>query len=115
MWCAAELNPEYVEKMEDVLAVYERPYDVSEPVVCLDEKPLSMHADVLPHQSAAPGERAKRDNEYKRCGTANAFCAVEPKAGRHFTWPTPERSVPQLAQVRGPWQAANPGPGRFTW
>jgi hypothetical protein len=34
---------------------------------------------------AAPGREARQDSEYKRCGTANVFCAVEPKAGRHFT------------------------------
>jgi hypothetical protein len=44
---------------------------------------------------------AKRDNEYKRCGTANVFCAVEPKAGRHFTLPTPNRCAPEFATDRG--------------
>ena len=38
MWCVAELNAEYIAKMEDVLALYERPYSPHEPVVCLDEK-----------------------------------------------------------------------------
>jgi hypothetical protein len=33
------------------------------------------------------------------CGTANVFCAVEPKAGRHFTFPTPDRSGFEFAQV----------------
>ena len=50
---------------------------------------------------AAPGVIAKRDNEYARCGTANVFCAVEPKAGVHFTWPTPNRSAAEFAQVTG--------------
>jgi len=85
--------------MEDVLAVYEKPYQSSAPVVCLDEKPVSLHADVRPPLPARPGHVAKRDNEYKRCGTANVFCAVEPKAGRHFTFPTPDRSAPELARV----------------
>jgi hypothetical protein len=46
-----------------------------------------------------PGREARRDNEYQRCGTAHVFCAVEPKAGRHFTFPTPNRSGAQFAQV----------------
>ena len=79
--------------MEDVLEVYERPYDPQQPVVCVDEKPVTLHADVRP---ASP---AVRDNEYERCGTANVFCAVEPKAGRHFTFPTPDRSAFEFAQV----------------
>jgi transposase len=85
--------------MEDVLATYEKPYAAAEPVVCLDEKPVTLHADIRPPIPAAPGRTAKRDNEYKRCGTANVFCAVEPKAGRHFTLPTPNRSGPEFAQA----------------
>src|SRR3954470_13910201 len=85
--------------MEDVLEVYERPYDPQQPVICLDEKPITLHADVRPTTPAAPGREARRDNEYKRCGTANVFCAVEPKAGRHFTFATPDRSGVEFAQV----------------
>jgi len=97
----AELSPEYIEKMEDVLAVYEKPYNAAEPVVCIDEKPVTLHAEVRPPIPMAPGKIAKRDNEYERCGTANVFCAVEPKAGRHFTLPTPNRSAPEFAQALG--------------
>ena len=97
MWCVAELTPEYVAKMEDVLALYERPYDPEEPVVCLDEKPVALHADVRAPRPARPGHLAKRDNEYRRCGTANLFAVVEPKAGRHFTAATPNRSAQQFA------------------
>ena len=101
MWCVAELDREYIAKMEDVLATYEKPLDVAEPVVCIDEKPVSLHDDVRPGVPAAPGVIGKRDNEYERCGTANVFCAVEPKAGVHFTWPTPNRSAAEFAQVIG--------------
>ena len=99
MWCVAELDEVYVAKMEDVLETYEQPYDVRQPVVCLDEKPVTLHADVRPASPAAPGREARRDNEYQRCGTANVFCAVEPKAGRHFTFATPDRSAFEFAQV----------------
>jgi hypothetical protein len=99
MWCVADLNDEYLKKMEDVLEVYERPYDPAEPVVCLDEKPVTLHDDVRPARPMAPGKPRRPDNEYKRCGTANVFCAVEPKAGKHFTLVTPNRSAPQLAQA----------------
>jgi hypothetical protein len=99
MWCVAELNEEYIAKMEDVLEVYERPYDPAEPVVCLDEKPIMLHADVRPASPAKPGREARQDNEYKRNGTANVFCAVEPKAGRHFTFATPDRSGLEFAKM----------------
>ena len=101
MWCVAELNAEYIERMEDVLAVYEKPYNPAEPVVCLDEKPVSLHADVRAPIPAKPGKPAKQDNEYKRCGTANVFGVVEPKAGRHFTTATPDRSGAGFARMVG--------------
>jgi hypothetical protein len=99
MWCVADLDEGYVAKMEDVLKVYEQPYDPDQPVVCVDEKPITLHADVRPASPASPGREARQDNEYKRCGTANVFCAVEPKAGRNFTFPTPDRSGFEFARV----------------
>ncbi len=99
MWCVADLDEDYIAKMEDVLEVYERPYDSQQPVVCLDEKPVTLHAEVRSASPAVPGREARRDNEYQRRGTANVFCAVEPKAGRHFTFATPDRSAFEFAQV----------------
>src|SRR3989442_8183403 len=98
MWCVAKLDEEYVTRMEDVLALYEKPYEPQEPVVCLDEKPVSLHAEVRPPIPAAPGRAAKPDSESQRCGTANGFCALEAKAARHFNWPTPNRSAGGFAQ-----------------
>jgi hypothetical protein len=97
MWCVAQLDDEYIEKMEDVLAVYERPLSAKEPVVCVDEKSVTLHQDVREPRPMKPGSVAKRDHEYKRCGTANVFCGVEPKAGVHFTKATPTRSAVEFA------------------
>jgi hypothetical protein len=99
MWCVAEINDEYKEKMEDVLATYEKAYDPREPVVCVDERPLVLHAEVRAPIAAKPGKLAKRDGEYKRNGTANAFCVVEPKAGRHFTKITKNRKAWQFSRL----------------
>ena len=108
MWCVAELDADYIARMEDVLALYEQPYNPTEPVVCLDEKPVGLHAEVRPPRPARPGHLAKRDSEYQRCGTANLFAVVEPKGGRHFTCATPDRSAPQFARVVARLVAAYP-------
>ena len=65
MWCIAELDQAYIQKMEDVLAVYEKLYNPAQPVLCLDEKPITLHADVRAPIPAKPGKPAKQDNEYK--------------------------------------------------
>ena len=70
--------------MEEVLGLYEKPFCQRAPVVCIDEKPVVLHADTRSPMAMKPGRAARRDYEYKRCGTANVFCGIEPKAGRHF-------------------------------
>ena len=97
MWCVAGLDEQYIARMEDVLAVYEKPLSAREPVVCIDEKPVVLHQEVRPPVAMQPGRVARRDSEYRRCGTANVFCGVQPKAGRHFTKVTQDRSSPQFA------------------
>jgi transposase len=97
MWCVAKLDEEYIARMEDVLGLYEKPLSGRAPVVCIDEKPVVLHADTRPGAPMQPGRVARRDYEYRRCGTANVFCGVEPKAGRHFTKGTPTRCSAEFA------------------
>lgn len=104
----AELNDEYIARMEDVLAIYEKPLTTREAVVCVDEKPVVLHADVRPARPMRPGRIARRDCEYHRRGTANVFCGVQPKAGRHFTKPTANRSSPPFADYLVEIEASYP-------
>src|SRR6516164_9957110 len=97
MWCVAELNEDYIARMEEILAVYEKPLREREPVVCMDEKPVVLHQEVRPPRAMRPGQVARRDGEYRRCGTANVFCGVQPKAGRYLPKVTAHRSSPDFA------------------
>lgn len=98
MWCIPKLDEEFIERMEDLLRLYARPYNAEEPVVCLDEKPVQCLADKRRPVRVRNGS-VRRDYEYVRHGTANVFCAVEPKAGRHFTKPTKNRKKPEIARM----------------
>jgi transposase len=97
MWCVPKLDQEYLERMEEVLEVLKRPLDERAPVVALDERPVQLLDSVRPATALAPGRPARRDYEYARRGTANVFCIVEPKAGRHQTHATANRTAPQFA------------------
>jgi len=68
----------FVARMEDVLDVYKRPYDPHFPVVCMDEQPVQLLADVRAPIPAAPGRRERIDYEYERRGTAAVFLFTEP-------------------------------------
>ena len=99
MWCVPVLNEEYVQRMEDVLDLYERPYEPAYPMICLDEKPTQLLKDGRPTIAAKLGNGVKKkDYEYERNGTANIFCAVEPKEGRYFTKVTKCRKKPDFAK-----------------
>lgn len=76
-----EHDGEYVARMEDVLEVYQRKYDRTAPVVCMDEKSVQLLKETRPSISAAPGRPQRIDYEYERNGTANIFMFCEPLAG----------------------------------
>jgi transposase len=95
--------------MEDLLELYERPLDPREPVVCLDEKPVPLRGECRePILADRPGAILKRDSEYIRKGTANVFCVVEPKAGRHMTEATKNRKAPEYAKTLAKLSRAYP-------
>jgi len=96
---AQEANADYVCAMEDVLEVYTRPYDPDRPVVCLDESNKQLVADVTPPLPMQPGQAARQDYEYERCGTANLFMVFEPLAGQRHLKVTDQRTSADLAMV----------------
>ncbi len=70
--------------MEDVLAVYKRPYDPCRPQVCLDEASKQLLKDKRERLPMRPGEPEKYDSEYEREGVCNIFVASEPLLGQRF-------------------------------
>lgn len=82
-----------------MLEVQAKPLDPREPVVALDERPVVLHEDARPGRPMRPGRLRRRDYEYVRRGTANIFCVVEPKAGRHSTYATKNRKRPAFART----------------
>ena len=68
--------------MEDVLDVYQRPYDPVRPQVCIDEASKQLIDEVRAPLPTRPGQPQLFDHEYKRNGTANLFMMIEPLTGR---------------------------------
>lgn len=67
--------------MENVLAVYHRPYDPKRPVVAMDELSKQLTQQVRTPLPVAPGKPQRIDHEYVRNGTANVSIIFEPLAG----------------------------------
>jgi len=71
--------------MEDVLDLYNEPYDPKRPVVCFDERPYQLVEEVRLPIPTEPGQAERYDYEYKRNGVVNLFALFEPLAGwRHI-------------------------------
>ena len=69
--------------MEDVLDIYELPFDRDYPVVCMDEKPYQLLGDARPPLPMRKGDDLTTDSEYVRNGTCSIFAFIEPLGGKH--------------------------------
>ena len=78
--------------MEDVLAVYQLPYDPCWPVVCMDESSKQLIGEVQAPLPLAPGRGQILDHQYVRHGVAEIFVEVEPLAGRRHVEATEHRA-----------------------
>jgi len=76
-----EQNAAFVACMEDVLDLYQRPYDPRLPMVCMDEQPVQLVKERRMPLPAQPGKPERVDYEYERNGTASLFLFTEPLAG----------------------------------
>ena len=85
--------------MEDVLDVYQRPYDPKRPQVCLDEASKQLLAHAREPLPMLPGQVERVDNEYIRNGVANLFLLFEPLAGRRHVLVRERRTGVDYAQV----------------
>ena len=69
--------------MENVLDTYKRPYNPSNPVVCMDESPKQL-IEMCNSIPAKPGQEERVDYEYVRHGVVNIFMANEPLKGKRM-------------------------------
>lgn len=94
--------------MEQVLDIYERPYDPKYPVVCFDERPCQLLGDILMPIPMKPGRVERQDYEYKRNGTCAILMAVEPRAGYRIANVTARRAKKDYAKFMKNLAAAYP-------
>jgi DDE superfamily endonuclease len=85
--------------MEDVLEVYQRPYDPARPMVCLDETCKQLISETRVPIQAQPGRPARHDYEYARNGTANLFMMFAPLEGWRHVKVTDRHAALDYAEV----------------
>lgn len=83
--------------MEDILEIYQHPYDPLNPVVCIDETNKQLIKETrIP---CGPGEPEKVDSVYVRNGVADVFMISEPLAVRRETVVTESRTAMDFAEI----------------
>ena len=85
--------------MEDVLSVYQRPYDPKRPVICLDETSKVLRSTPRGSLPMKPGQTLRQDYEYVRHGSAALFLSVEPLQGRRQVRVRNQRTADDFADV----------------
>ena len=93
-----QADAEFVCALEDVLEVYQRDFDPARPVLCLDEASKQLVAQTRVPLPTAPGQPARQDYEYERCGTANLFLVTEPLVGQRRIKVTQRRTAVDFAE-----------------
>ncbi len=79
--------------MEEVLDLYEKPYDSHRPLVCMDETSKQLVSDVQTPLPPQPGQTARQDYEYERQGVCNLFIGFEPLQSQRHVQVTNQRTA----------------------
>jgi hypothetical protein len=91
-WCIGAITAEYLARMEDVLHLYNLPFDEKRPVICFDERPVQLLGEVVAPLPLQSGKAARYDYEYEREGTACLLVAFEPLTGKRLVETTKRRT-----------------------
>lgn len=83
--------------MEEVLDLYEQPWDPLRPQVCYDEWRRALISETRASLPARPGKRRRVDYEYRRHGAAYLHMLFEPLAGRRQVWVTTQHTMKEFA------------------
>lgn len=84
--------------MEDVLDLYNEPYNPKRPVICFDETPYQLIEEVTLPLPPEPDQPERYDYEYKRNGSVNLFAYFQPLAGWRHIEVTKQRTKVDFAK-----------------
>lgn len=100
MWCIGAVTGEYLARLEDVLHLYNLPYNALRPIVCYDEMPVQLLGEVVAPLPFKKGKPLRFDYEYRRGGTANILLAIEPLTGIRIVEVSRQRTKADYARFK---------------
>ena len=108
-WCIGAITAEYLARMEDVLHLYQLPYDEKRPVVCFDELPVQLLDEVVAPLPMKSGKPQRYDYEDEREGTACLLVAFEPLTGKRVVETSRQRTKADYCRFQQRVAASWPG------
>lgn len=83
--------------MEDLLYLYAESFNPFEPIVCFDERPYQLLADLVEPLRSQPEQPTRIDYQYSRQGMCNLFVFYAPHYGWRHVEVTPSRTKKDFA------------------
>lgn len=96
--------------MERILAVYARPYNLKNPVICYDERPCFLIGEIVKGLEMKPEQVKKEHYAYEKLGSCNLLATIEPLTGKRISDVYSQRRKSEFAlhfqKVAGAFPAA---------
>lgn len=83
-WCIGTLDSQFLARMEQILWLYQQPYDARFPVVCFDERPCFLIGDQIEPLALQSGQVRKEHYAYEKHGSCALLAAIEPRTGKRL-------------------------------
>jgi transposase len=96
-WCIGQVNAGFIARMEQILWLYEQPYDPQYPVICFDERPCFLIGELIAPLAMQSGQARKEHYAYEKNGSCALLAAIEPLTGRRLADVQPQRTKREYA------------------
>ena len=97
-WILSNFNAEFLARMEQILHLYNLPYNAQEPLVCFDERPCVLIEDTLIPLPMKSNQPQREHYGYKRNGTCSLLVAFEPLTGKRWVQVFEKRTKVEYAK-----------------
>lgn len=78
------MNAMFLFRMECILALYARPYNPLNPVICYDERPCFLIGEIVKGLAMKAEQVKKEHYAYEKLGSCNLLATIEPLTGKRI-------------------------------
>jgi transposase len=80
-WCIGKMDALFISRMERILWLYSLPFDEQFPVLCFDERPCFLIAELVKGLEMKSGQPTRENYSYEKKGSCALLCSIEPLTG----------------------------------